>query len=326
MSEDVDFLALMSEKYGDRMDELDDEQLARLNETFNKKMQKFGDERLALTSTIGSFNFEQNAGDSEEVTIYAVGSEGPRPFNGQTLFCFGVVEKEDGSSGRIVVLVNENDTDKSFSELKELFGDIYNPITAYIDVRESQKVPGTYIGEIATNSEVFKEKEGEDRSAEEIQEFVNDHVPTAQISTIGTDMSMTKSGSHYAESFGVDFKRLEYATVLESNIGKSARYIFQDDSFLEASELSPDVRGDDNEVGLVSWADAETALGTESIVDAYGSITPSADGQPTMRLYGFNAHYVNEVSVSSPTESGGSTNSDDSSSSVSSQAIDERTI
>lgn len=328
MTQDVDFDKLVSESYGDRVDDLDQEGYNQLEETFEKKYEKFGDEKLALTSAIGSFNFEQNKGDSEEVLIYAVGTDFSPQFQGGTLFCYGVLDDGD-RSGRIVALVKGDDTDTPTSELREMWGEFGNPINATLDIR-STDVLGTFVGEITTmDGDVFHEAEEVERSQPEIEEFIHEHVPKTEISNVSEGLTTTQTDNPFPVEFGVDFRRLEYATVLESNIGKSARYILQDDSFLEASELDGQVRGEDNEVGLEAYADRETmTVSTESIADVYGMITPTQNGMVNMDIIGYDGHYVQEADVepvddSRNQSSGGSSEPE---SSASSQAIDERTI
>lgn len=330
MTQDADFEQLVTEKYGDRVEELTDEGLKELEETFESKFEKFGDEKLALTSAIGSFNFDRNKGDSEEVLIYSVGTDYSEQFQGGTLFCYGVLDGEE-RSGRIVVLVKGNDTDSSPKELREMWNEMFTPIEASLDIRETD-VLGTYVGEITTmDGDIFSAVDSPERSPTEIEEFVHEHVPTTEVSSISEGLTQTQTDNPFPVEFGVDFKRLEYATVLESNIGNSARYILQDDSFLEASELDVEVRGEDNEVGLEAYADREVmTVETESIADVYGMITPTQSGQVNMDIIGYDGHYVNEADVDPVDDSGGSSQQDRSSggseSSASSQAIDERTI
>jgi len=326
MTQEVDFDELVSEKYGKRVEALDEEGYNRLEQTFEKKYEKFGDEKLALTSAIGSFNFEQNKGDSEDVLIYGIGTDYSEQFQGGTLFCYGVLDTEN-RSGRVVVLVKKGESNRPTDELREMFSDL-NPVRGSLDVRATD-INNAYVGEITTmDGDVFEEEESPDKSPQEIQEFVHEHVPKTEISNVSEGLTMTQTDSPFPVEFGVDFKRLEYATVLESNIGKSARYILQDDSFLEASELDSVVRGEDNEVGLEAYADREVmTVETESIADVFGTITPTQSGQVNMDVFGYDGHYVQEVDVDPIDEQQRSDDgSSGSSSSASSQAIDERTI
>lgn len=329
MSPDVDFDELASEKYGDRVEALDDESYENLRETFESKYEKFGDEKLALTSAIGSFNFEQNKGDSEEVLLYAVGTDYSEQFQGGTLFCYGVLDSEN-RSGRIVVLVKGDDSNRSTDELREMFNESFAPIRANLDVRATD-IQGTFVGEVVTmDGNVFKPEESPERGPEEIETFVHDHVPKTEISNVSEGLTQTQADNPFPMEFGVDFRRLEYATVLESSIGKSARYILQDDSFLEASELDGVVRGEDNEVGLEAYADREVmTVETESIADIFGMITPTQNGQVNMDIIGYDGHYVNEADVDPVDErsqQSGQNGGSGSDSAASSQAIDERTI
>lgn len=325
--DDVEFRELASDKYGDRLENLSEDEVDSLEQTFLEKYEKFGDEKLALTSAIGSYNFEQNKGDSEEVLIYAVGFEMAENFQGGTLLCYGVLDDGD-RSGRIVALAKRDEIDQSIDDLKEMWSDAFAPIRATLDIR-STDIDTTFVGEIATmGKKVFERDDEVEKSLEERRRFVNDHVPTTEIRHISDELTTLQTDSDFAAEFGVDFKRLEYATVLESNIGKSARYILQDDSFLEASELTPEVRGEDNEVGLEAWANLDImTVETESIADVYGTITPNQEGMLRMSVYGYDGHYINDADIDpvDDSQSGASGGSSDESS-ASGQAIDERTI
>ena len=324
MSDEVDFKSLAQEKYGDKIDGLDDDQFERLEQLFHDKYEKFEDERLALTSAIGSFNFEQSSG-GEEVTVYTVGCDGPRNFQGQTLFCYGVIDPENDAPGRISIIVPEDSVDKPLSEIKEMFSEPFSSIKANISFRPAKGFEGGYVGEVGSMGSVFSENEDDERSFEERQQFVMDHVETTQIGNISEGMTTTKEGNNWAAAFGADFKVIPYATILEAAVsGKGARYVFQDDSFIEARDLPPEVRGDDDELGLVGYGDPEImSLNQESIVDAFGTITPNSDGQPTMDIFGFYGHYVDEKQVDPAT---GSESSSGGSSEPSGEAIEERTI
>ena len=324
---DSDFEELAKEKYADRVDGLDDEQFDRLESLYQEKFEKFGDEKLALTSAFGSFNFEQSSG-GEEVTLYSVGCDGPRNFQGPTLFCYGVIDPEDDAPGRIAIIVPENKVEQDLNEIKEMFSEPYNAVKANISFRPAKGVKGAYVGEVGSMGDIFELKEDDERDFEERQEFVKDHIDVVQIGSINEGMSATKDNG-WPAAFGADFKLIPYATILESAVsGKGARYVLQDDSFIEARDLPPEVRGDDDELGLVSFGDPDVmSLKNESIVDVFGTITPNSDGQPTMDILGYYGHYENEVEVDPAVESsGGSGGSGGSETEVSGEAIDERTI
>lgn len=326
MSDTPDFESLAQEKYGDKIDGLDDDQFERLEGLFEEKYEKFDDERLALTSAIGSFNFEQSSG-GEEITVYTVGCDGPRNFQGQTLFCYGVIDPEDDTPGRVSIIVPEDSVDRPLSEIKELFSEPFEPVTANISFRPAKGFEGGYVGEVGSMGSVFSQKEDDNRSFEERQEFVMDHVETTEIGNISEGMTTTKEGNNWAAAFGADFKVIPYATILEAAVsGKGARYVFQDDSFIEARDLPPEVRGEDDELGLVGYGDPEfMSLNQESIVDVFGTITPNSDGQPTMDIFGYHGHYEDEKDVNTATGSddGGSGGSGGD---TTGEAIEERTI
>lgn len=327
--EDIDFEELAKEKYGDKVTGLEEDQFERLEELFYEKHEKFGDERLALTSAIGSFNFEQSSG-GEEVTIYVVGSDGPRNFQGDTLFCYGVLdpEGEEETPGRIAIIAPDGSVDQSLLDIKDMFAEPYQAIKANISYRPAKRVEGAYVGEVGSMGEVFSVDDEDGRSFEERKQFVEDHVSVTQIGTISEGMTTTKEGNDWPEAFGADFKQIPYATVLESAVsGKGARYVFQDDSFIEARDLPPEVRGEDDELGLVAYADPDImALQSESIVDVYGTITPNSDGQPTLDVFGYYGHYENEVEDRPVADESGSGGSSSGSTEVTGEAIDERTI
>ena len=321
-----DFKSLAKEKYGDKLDGLDEDQFERLEQLFHQKYEKFENERLALTSAIGSFNFEQSSG-GEEVTIYAVGSDGPRNFQGPTLFCYGVIDPEDDVAGRVSVIVPQDKVDQDLEDIRDMFAEPFQAITANVSYRPAKGVEGAYVAEVGSMGQVFRVDEDPALSYEERQEKVMDHVPVTEIGNISEGLTATKEGNNWAAAFGADFKVIPYATILESAVsGKGARYVFQDDSFIEARDLPPEVRGEDDELGLVGYGDPNVmALESESIVDVFGTITPNSDGQPTMDVFGYDGHYETqaEINTSSSDDSGGS---DDGGSAATGEAIDERTI
>jgi len=323
-TDDVDFRELAKEKYGDKITGLEQERFDKLESLFYEKLDKFGNERLALTSAIGSFNFQESSG-GEEQTIYTVGVDGHRNFQGPTLFCYGILDPADGekSPGRVAIIVPESEVDDP-EGVNDMFSEPFQALTGNISTRPAKRVEGAYVGEVGARGDVFSVKDDDKRDFEERQEFVNDHVPTTQIANVSEGLSVTKD-SGYAEAFGADFKKIPYATILESAVSeKAARFVLQDDSFIEARDLPPEVRGDDDELGLVAYGDSDfMALDSESIVDTFGTITANQEGQPTMDLFGYYGHYENEaeVNTSGSDDSGSSSDTE-----ATGEAIDERTI
>lgn len=337
-----EFVELAEEKYGSKFTQLGDDAEERLFEKFEDKYETFGDESLALTAAVGSFNFEENMdGEAGQLDVIGLGTNGPRPFgDSDALFCYGLAVPDEGKVGRIVIIVNEDDVKTSLYDIADLFKR-YNVVQAEINYREAGKVNGihegsaAYIGEIGVENEPFSDDvdEGEDViSLEDRKEMVEEHVPVAKIANVSEHYSLMDNG--YTANFGLDFKRIPNAVVLEARISSNgARYVFQDDSFLEPEELSPDVRGDDNDIGLAGWAEPHVAeFGQESIVDVFGTITPSDDGQTTIRIYGAAASQEGSVvEVEAPEEDdssdGSSSQSSGSDSSgTSGEPVEERTI
>lgn len=338
MTDRESFEQLASEKYGDKFDSLTDEAVESLFEKFEEKFDTFGDEKLALTAAVGSFNFDQNMeGSSESVDIIAVGSNGPRPFGEEdALFCYGIAIPDSGKVGRCVVLVNESDVSEPLADLTDYFVP-YESIEADVNIREASKVTGihegssAYIAEVGRSNDPFSLRDS-DRSKDEREELVRDHVEEASIAEISEYFSLRDNG--YTANFGLDFKRIDAAVVLNARISaKGARYVFQDDSFLDAEELSPEVRGEDNDIGLVSWCEPHQAtFDEESVVDVFGTITPNDDGHVTMRMFGATETMEGSI-VPAEAPSGESEDSSSSqqsstsgSSGTSSEPVEERTI
>ena len=325
--DEVDFRELAEEKYGEKVTELGEERFERLEELFHEKLDKFGNERLALTSAIGSFNFEESSG-GEKQTIYTVGVDGPRNFQGPTLFLYGILDPADPEQtpGRIAIIAPTSDLD-DHEAVKETFSEPFQEVSANISTRAAKGVAGAYVGELGSmGGGAFTVNEDPDRDFEERQEFVMDHLDEVKIGHVSEGLSATKD-SGFAESFGADIKVIPYATILESAVSeKAARYVLQDDSFIEASDLPPEVRGEDNELGLVGYGDSDfMALDTESIVDVFGTITPNQSGQPTIDIFGYHGHYEQEAEINrSGSSSGGS--AEESDTTVTGEAVDERTI
>lgn len=338
MTDRNDFVELATEKYGSKFGGLESDAVDDLFERYKEKLDTFGDESLALTAAVGSFNFDENMeGSTGEVDIIAVGNNGPRPF-GDTpaLFCYGVAIPEESKAGRVVIIVNEEDVSRSLHDVALDFTP-YTSLTAEINMREASKVSGphegsgSYIGEIGSTDEPFSARESE-RDWDDRAELVKDHVPQARIAEISEHYS--QRDGDYTANFGLDFKRIGEAVVLSARISANAgRYVFQDDSFLEPEELSAEVRGDDNDIGLAAWAEPHVAtFDQESIVDVYGSITPSDDGQVTMRVYGAAPHMEGSIipaeapEASSDDEGSPQQSQESDSSSASSEPVEERTI
>jgi hypothetical protein len=272
------------------------------------------------------------------VDIIGVGTNGPRPFgDGPALFCYGIVIPDEGKVGRIVIIVNHDDVDEDLENLTDYFTP-YEPVQAEISHRSSDKVSGihagseAYIGEIPNSTtDPFELRESE-RSEEEREELVKDHVEEMSVADISSHLSLRDDG--YTAAFGLDFKRLDDAVVLNARISANgARYVFQDDSFLDPEELSPEVRGEDNDIGLVAWCEPNQAtFDQESIIDAYGTVTPNDAGHITMRLFGATEAVEGSIvpaeapadTSSSSSSSSGSSSSD--SSGTSSDPVEERTI
>ncbi len=340
-----EFTELASEKYGSKFNDLTEDAVDDLFSRFTDKLETFGDETLALTAAVGSYNFEENMdGDSQNTTIIAVGTNGPRPFGDtDALFCYGVVNPEDMKPGRIVVIVNEDDVKDSLLDIARMW-ETYEPVDARVNIRSSGSVSGpteasgNYIGEIGVSDEPFEPGES-DMSREKRIEFVKTHVPSADIATVSE--SFTQQDGQYAAAFGLDFKCVENAVVLDARVSSNGgRYVFQDDSFLDPEELSPDVRGDENEIGLMGWAEAhEAQFDQESMVDVFCTISPSNDsGQITSTIYGAagakgDESLVNSVDVDvsdssdSTSQQSQSSESDSGTSGTgSSEPIEDRTI
>ena len=339
MSDRSDFDDLAEEKYGDKFTSLTDDAADDLYERYEEKYETFGDEKLALTAAVGSFNFDENMeGSSGEVDIIGVGTNGPRPFgDGPALFCYGIVIPEDGKAGRIVIIVNHDDVEGDLENYVDYFRP-YEAINAEISHRSSDKVSGVhegseaYIGEIPNSTTDPFELRDTDRTEEEREELVKDHVDAMSVADVSESLSLRDNG--YTAAFGLDFKRLDDAVTLNARISANgARYVFQDDSFLDPEELSPEVRGEDNDIGLVAWCEPNQAtFDQESIVDVYGTVTPNDEGHITMRMYGATEAVEGSIipaEAPADTSSSGSSSSqssDSGSSGESAEAVEERKI
>lgn len=323
------FLELAAEQHGDRFTALPDTEKQDLYERYAEKMDTFGDPEIALTAALGSYNFDSMMeGELETVQFVSVGVNGPRPFGDEdALFVYGVVNLEERTDGRVVIIVNESDVSEPLDSLAEMFAP-YEPIEAELSIREADVVDGPhpassgYVAEIPTGaSESPFETTETDIGSQSLSEYVDGHVPTVEIADVGSVMS-TMDGD-YSADFGLDFFKIENAYVADARISEAAgRYTFQDSSFMEPEELDSSVRGEDEEIGLGSWADPSVAtFGRESAGDVFGSITPSDDGQLELRLYG-----IDGVSIQPIKQDVSSTDTSDGSASASGDTIDDTTI
>lgn len=317
--DDVSFRELASETYGDQFESLDEEDIQALEEIFDEKRSEYDRPILALSATFGEYNVQKKRG-GKDVVIYAVGSDGPRTFRGETLFAYGVYAGGDDPAGRVVVIIPQENIDQPLTDIQEVFNNTYKPVQANLSVRPAQNVAGTYVAEIGAPGTEFEIVE-DDRNQQEREEFIRSHVPTITIAESVEKMSLVSPESGFAEDFGVDFKLIQDVNALIASISsKASRYVFQDASFMSPDFLDAEIRGDEDEIGLVSYARPEVmAVEEGSIADVFGIVTPNQDGQMIMNAVGYDPIQVQEAAIPAPT-------SDDSSGNTSSDSIDERTI
>ena len=344
-----EFRTLAEDRYGEQVAKLDDSDLDELEALFDEKMDEYGSERIALTAAVGEFNFDRHSsgGPTEDVEMYVLGANGPRPFgkddNGNKEYAVigkALVVLEDRPVGLASVVCQGPNLDHSLDHITQMFSeDFFSPLGVRATVNEVDQMDSAYVVNPVDGDPWF---DVEDRtlSHEEVRRQFEQRVDRAEIARVGESLSR-ENDDGYTVGFGVDMKRLEFATVLDANVtDKAGRYVVMDESYLEPSELSPQVRGEDEEAGLVLWTNPDImAVEEESLVNVWGAVSPDSDGKVEMRAVGWepaggDESLVNHASVPDG-DSGGSSESSDTGSDPSesfdddggsSGTTDERTI
>lgn len=325
------------DKYGERIDEISEGQVEQLESLFNEKIEKFdGNEKMAWTAAASEFNFSQNAGP-KDVRVLAIGVDGlPDSFaDSQAMVLFGVAIPEgDNEAGKIAIVVEENDLNgQTLDDVVDLFTEeIFRPVDAKIDYwSNSLKVPNAYRGEVVEEmnssdgdgDHYFTRVDEPDMDFETRKNVVENHTELLEIKESPSNLSLKDEG--YLADFGLDIKRVDGAAIVMSDVSATgARYIMQDDSFLDAGDLPQQVRsGEGDNIGLLGWAQPEAMhIASGGHASVYGAVRTTDDGDVRMDIYGYEPIFdCEEVPIPEETESSGGSGT-----SADGESIDEQMI
>lgn len=258
--------------------------LEDVEEWYQEKMAEYGDEKLARITVQAEFNSWVNAGADGEVEMITIGGRDD-PFNdGEVFIGFAVCIPEDRPVKLGAVVFRKETCDPG--PYKDYFFEPFNPVHGEFEISNPSAPIGdsAYRMDAVRSTEVSRFEAEKDRG--ERREMVLDYVDDAEIANIGEHLSLTNEDG-WAATFGVDMRRIPQAYVHEARVGKAARLVVQDNSFVDARDLGHEVRGDDGDAGLVGFADSRLVnFDVGSIVDLYGALTPNQDGRVTMDIVG----------------------------------------
>lgn len=279
---------------------------------YDDKEAEYDEEGMVQVSVMGEFNKFVNTQPDGEVELYTIGFNDDVYNNGEVFHGYGLIFPPEGQAGLGVIQFEEQDLDFR-GEVEHYFMDPFTPVRGEFDIRSAEKVSGAYRLDAVAATELEEYEPEHDPTVDDRRERVDEHIEKAEIRNIGDQLSLL-DGEYPADN-GVDMRRIEYATVLETRVGKQqARYVVQDNSYLEARELPDDVRGDEEENGLVCWMDTDIAdFGVDSIVDLYGYTSVRSDtAQISFQVVGVNVRDRKELQTSNGGESEQSASTDDS--------------
>lgn len=300
----------VEETFQDRVEGEDDVTLEDVEEWYADKLEEYDDEKLARITVQAEFNSWVNAGADGEVDMVTIGARDDPFNNGDVFMGYAIAIPEDRPVRPAVVEFRRDTIDPD--PFLEYFYEPYTPIRGEFDFRDAPAPVGSkaYRMEAVETTEI-EEFEAE-RDLEGRKELVKDIIPKAEIANIGDYLSLTNDDG-WAASFGVDMRLIEDAYVHEVRVGENAaRLVIQDDSFVDARDLDKTVRGEDEEAGLAGFGDTEMIdFGEGSIADIYCSVTPDDDGQVTMGVIGTDPASATELNTGGGDDSGSSASEED---------------
>lgn len=201
---------------------------------------------------------------------------------------FGVVKPENEAPG-IGVFICDATTGVSVHELQTEFSDVCQPKTGTFRLSESdhETANGTPIYVCNTVAGALPEIETQDDFNEEKPvSILREFVPEANIDTIHESLSKTNNDG-YPVAFGGDMRRMECMVVDWYDGDGFNTYTVLDNTIARPEELSDDIVADQARTpGLTAWCpDDFFEYGCDSVLELYGTITRSNDGQVTMNVY-----------------------------------------
>lgn len=261
-----------------------------------------GQPKFAVLSAVSSINKQDHMQPAtQKVRLYTLGYDSLPPGFGDSRAAtfYGVAVPDDEPVGKIVIVVTEDELNgQSMDDVIDLFtGEAYTAIDAEISITDNTKVSGSYQAEVVDrdpdDESIFQTVDDPDREFGERKEIVEGQVEQAEILNISQSISLEQDDSPFPADFGLDLRMIDQASPLQSNVsGNGTRYVFQDNSYIEATDLPEYVRGDENEAGLVCWSEPESMHIDESgWVRLFGiveeSTTGDTPGRIEMRVVGY---------------------------------------
>jgi hypothetical protein len=315
----------VEDTFADRVENEDGVTLDDVKAWYDKKLEEYEDERLVKTTVQAEFNSWINTQADGEVQMITIGGSDDPFNNGEVFVGYALCIPEDDPVKLGAVVFDSKTVDMDDS-VRDMFYEPYTPGKGEFDIRNAQAPVGdnAYRLDAVETTEVTRFEPEKD--LDERRDMVLDFVDDAKIADIGDHLSLTDDRG-FAATFGVDMRRIPEAYVHEARIGKAARLVVQDDSFVDARDLGKDVRGDDEEAGLVAFADTGLVdFDTGSIVDLYGALTPNQDGQVTMDVIGVDPVRAVEREDDDGDDSSSASKEESAGGSSSAGADEERTI
>lgn len=313
-SRDKDFEAVKA-AYEDKL-EVVEERL--VGEESEEEKQKYALQLLRSES----IQKRRTRGSVEELPILAIGHGGTRPFgDGQAVMAYGIINPEDARPGLAVFICKSEDVDlddirAKFQTLNTLRGYFTRNESDNFDPASEKQVyvcnatEDSYVEEVSPDDAPDSSPISElptDREAK--RDLINENFmdEPVQLANIHEHLSKTDPESGYTVDFGADVKRMRGqivdAAVFEDS--DSGLVVVLDDS-VSPEELGDDVVGEQQRVpGLGCWIPPEfVEYGENSIVDIYGTVSVSDDGQVSMNGCGI----VPIISFDYEGQSGGGSN------------------
>lgn len=317
----------VEETFGERVEQEDELALDDVRQWHEQNLEEYDDEAMAEVTTLSDWNEHVSMAPDGEVEMIVIGGDDDPFNNGQVFSGYALCIPEDDPVRLGAIRFETENVD--LDEVREFFYEPFRAVTGEFDIRDAEKPVGSNAYRLDAVTSTTLEAADSDKTREERKEMVDDFVPEAKIASIGDSLSLTNENG-FAAAMGVDMRRIPGAFIHETRVGDdSARLIVQDNSFVDARDLGKDVRGDEEEAGLVCWTDPdvlrrEEGVLTESTIgDLYGSITPNQDGHVTMNLFGID---VTSGQYREEQEDTGSSGQEEAVSSGAGGADEERTI
>lgn len=313
----------VEDNFTSRVEDIDNLSLDEVQEWYEEQLREYdGNETFARRVVSAEFNEWVNSGADSKVKLLTIGAQDD-PFNNGDVFIGYALAIPDDQPMRIAA-VEMRYEEVDVNSMKTHFYNPYTPVEGEFNIRSAEPPVGdnAYHIEAVANTSLTPFEPEKDR--EERKEMVDEQIADAEIANIGEHLSLTNSDGWLA-TFGVDIRRISEAYVHQVRTGDSAaRIVVQDDSFIDARDLSSDVTNDGEDEGLSGFANPELVeFGEGSFVDVYCSLATTDEGRVLMNAYGFDPINVKNAEQA---ESSSSSASEDNVGGSSAGGAEERTI